>query len=115
MKLPDLAAELGFEIRVRADSWSRVEVTRVMASDLMSDVLTEEGDRTLLVSALASDQTLRTAHLIDAAAVLVTRGKRLPESMEELSQELSVNLLRTPASTYETCVHLGRLLGAPQG
>jgi hypothetical protein len=76
----------------------------------MSDVLTMERPSPLLVSSLSSDQTLRTASMIDAAGVVIAQNKLIPEPMTKLAEELDITLLCTPLAKFEACVFLGKLL-----
>lgn len=81
----------------------------VVASGLMSDVLTTEMEDFLLVCNLANAQVVRTAYMVGAPAVLVTNAKQVPSDFLELCQKHHINLLRTEYSLFETCVLLGEL------
>ncbi|MFP4417120.1 MAG: hypothetical protein ACOC41_06620 [Chitinivibrionales bacterium] len=85
-------------------------VSRVCASDLMSDVLAVEDDQLLLVTSLASDQALRTADIVGANAVLIVNGKPVHEKMITLAKEFDIPLLGTALPKFEACVRLGKLL-----
>ena len=87
------------------------DVLHVIASDLMSDVLMMDLDRPLLLTSLVSDQSLRTAHVVGAAAVLVANGKTPPPDMVDLARELSIPLARPPLSKFDASVALGKALG----
>ena len=86
-------------------------VRHVVACDLMSDVLVVDEDDLLLVTSLASDQSVRTAHVIGAVGVLVVNGKRLPESMVALADDLDVTLARSDLTKFRACIRIGKLLG----
>ena len=87
------------------------DVSRVVASDLMSDVLATDLERPLLLTSLLSDHALRTAHVVGAAAVLVANGKNPPPEMVDLARELGIPLARTPLSKFDASVALGKALG----
>jgi hypothetical protein len=87
-----------------------VRVLHVMASDLMSDVLVIDKDKLLLVTSLASDQSIRTAHIIGAVGVVIVNNKNLPDSMLSRARELDIALLRTAWPKFETCAQISRLM-----
>jgi len=93
------------------DPWETRPTAHVISSDLMSDVLMTEFDHPLLLTSLVSGQTLRTAHVVGAAAVLVANGKTPPPDMTALARELAIPLARTPPAKFEAAVALGRALG----
>jgi predicted transcriptional regulator len=81
-------------------------ITGVVASDLMSDLLTLGRPGCLVLTSLASDQAVRTADLVGAAGVVVVNGKPLPTSMAELAEQLELPLLRTSMRMFEACCAL---------
>ena len=91
----------------RADA----EVLHVISSDLMSDVLMVDLDHPLLLTSLVSDQSLRTAHVVGAAGILIANGKTPPSEMVDLARQLGVPLARTPLANFDAAVPLGKALG----
>lgn len=85
------------------------ELAGVVATDLMSDLLTADRVGYLVLTALASDQTVRTADLVGVAAVIVVNGKPLPAGMVELARELGMPLLHCRRPMFEACVALARV------
>lgn len=65
----------------------------------------------LIVTSLASDQTLRTADIVGACGVLVVNDKNLPANMKLLAAEYNISLLRSRLPKFEACLKLGRALG----
>ncbi|OHD54603.1 MAG: hypothetical protein A2Y33_04340 [Spirochaetes bacterium GWF1_51_8] len=84
-------------------------VIGVLASGLMSDVLTTDKEEFLLVTGLTTPQVVRTADMVVANAILLTNGKQVPEDTIELARELKITLLWTPHYNFEACVLLGKL------
>ena len=84
-------------------------VTGVVASGLMSDVLTTEKEEFLLLTGLTTPQSVRTADMVMANAILFAMGKSVPDDTIELSKELGITLLITAYHQYEACVLLGEL------
>ncbi|MGL5978581.1 MAG: transcriptional regulator [Erysipelotrichaceae bacterium] len=88
--------------RIEEESFVRV----VFASDLMSDVLylsNCNNETTLLVTGLANQQTINTAHMLDIKVIVFVRGKVLPDEIVALASEHGIVCLTTPKSMYETC------------
>ena len=91
------------------------EVGLPVASDLMSDVLLVDADDILLLTSLASDQAIRTAHIVGAMGVVVHDSKPLPSTMSEVARQLKVPLVSSPLSKYESCVRIHDFLKAEAG
>ena len=90
------------------------EVAVACGSDLMSDVLAFIKPGALLLTGLASAQSVRTADVADAKAVVYVRGKEPDEATVALAKEKGLPLLCTELTMYEAC---GRLhaAGLPGG
>lgn len=77
------------------------EVGTAFASDLMSDVLTINTTKTmLLVTGLANIQTIRTCEMAEIKNVLFVRGKKITEEMKELAEENDIVLIETKFSSF---------------
>ncbi len=105
MTISEVAEVLSAEILVRGESADR-PIRRVVASDLMSDVLLVDDEDMLLLTSLSSDQVLRTAQIVGAVAVVVVNGKPLSGSMTQVARDLGVSLLACKLAKYEACVRL---------
>ena len=81
----------------------------VVASSLMSDVLTTDKEEILLVSNLTTTQVVRTADMVGANAILISNDKPIADDTIELAKELQITLLSTTQPLFETCCLLGRL------
>jgi len=110
VKLAELARELNAEVLHAGRAFEQAEVRSVVASDLMSDVLLVDRPTPLIVTALASDQVIRTADIVGAIGVLIVNGKNLPVNMRTLAAETGITLLRTSLPKFEACLRLGRAL-----
>lgn len=78
------------------------EVHKAFSSDLMSDVLTLDEDKILLVTGLSNVQIIRTAEMADIDVVLLARNKRASRQMIELANENGLILLETPFSIFRS-------------
>ena len=91
---------------VAGDAASPRIVGAVVASDLMSDVLLFDADDALILTARASDQAIRTAHIVGAMGVAVHNAKPLSETMVKVANDLHIPLVSSPLSKYDACVRL---------
>ena len=80
-----------------------VNITSACASDLMSDVLTIDTDKMLLITGLVNLQTIRTAEMADVHTILFVRNKKVNEDMINLAKDSGITLIESPVSMYNTC------------
>lgn len=109
MTINDVANTLDGKVLFKETGDDR-KVGRVVASDLMSDVLLVDSDDILLITSLASDQVLRTAHIVGAMGVVVHNNKPLPSSMIDVAKRLGIALVTSPHPKYESCIKLHHAL-----
>lgn len=105
MKISDVISILDGKLVAGGGDADR-NVGSVVANDLMSDVLLNDSEDVLLVTSLASDQTVRTASIVGAVAVVVHNAKPLPETMCAVADTLGMPLISSPLSKYDACVRL---------
>ncbi len=79
------------------------EVERIMASDLMSDVLSYGISGTLLVTSLTNVQTVRAAEVIELSGIVYARGKRPSDEAIRVAQSKNVPLLRSDKTVFSIC------------
>jgi len=83
-----------------------VEIFYCGASDLLSDVLSDMNPGSLLLTGMVGLQSVRTAEMVDLAAIVFVRAKIPgPESIE-LANELGIPLIVSPHGMYEICGQL---------
>lgn len=90
-----------------SSSVNELEIEQIIAGDLMSDMLVTTNTNCLLVTSLATEQTVRTADIICAQAILLVNDKLPTQKMKDLAEESDITLLATPLPMYETCITLG--------
>lgn len=79
------------------------EMSAAGASDLMSDVLAFGKPGLLLLTGLSNCQSVRTAIIIDAKAIIYVRGKRPDQEGIDLARAKNVPLLSTKFMMYTAC------------
>jgi len=105
LKLKDILNILPCEVLAGKDFLDR-EVTAGCAADMMSDVLAFGVPGSLLITGLINAQSVRTAHLLDMAAIIYVRGKKPDQETIKLAEEIAMPLLSTPAMMYKACSKL---------
>jgi predicted transcriptional regulator len=79
------------------------EIKAAGASDLMSDVLAFGKPGILLLTGLSNAQSVRTANIIDAKAILYVRGKKPDQEGIDLAKGKNIPLLSTKLMMYTAC------------
>jgi predicted transcriptional regulator len=79
------------------------EITLAGGSDLMSDVLAFGKPGILLLTGLSNSQSVRTANIIDAKAIIYVRGKKPDEEGIKLAKGKNIPLLSTEFMMYTAC------------
>ena len=110
MELQRIAHALDAELICGPEDWEKIEVEAVFASDLMSDVLMSDRDELLLITSLSTEQTIRSAGIVGAEALVITNNKTVTQGMIDLANDQEVALLCTSHPKYESCVRIGRIM-----
>jgi predicted transcriptional regulator len=105
LKLRDVKEILDAEVLV-GDERLDMEVKTAFGADLMSDVLAFAKAGSLLLTGLTNDQVIRTADILDIAAIIMVRGKKPTAEAISLAQVLKIPILATKYILFETA---GRL------
>ncbi len=76
------------------------------ASDLMSDVLTLDSDRLVLVTGMTNIQTIRTAEMADIECIVFVRDKKVLPTMIDIALELEMVLVQCRFSMFHAIARL---------
>ncbi len=79
------------------------QISFVCAGDLMSDILVFSQPHALLLTGLVNVQVIRTAEMLDIAAVVFIKGKKPTEEMLNLAKTKGIPLLTTQKTLYLSC------------
>jgi len=107
MNIEELTKAIDGEILVTP--LRNITLTCGFAADLMSDILALGEPQMLMITGLVNPQAVRTAEMSDMPVILFVRGKRPPQSILDLADNLGIGVLVSPYTMYETC---GRLYQA---
>ena len=86
---------------ILSDNTPGQEFAYAFASDLMSDVLRWHQENMILITGLATIQTIRTAEMSGIPCVVLARGKKASEEMLELAIESNITIITSPVSMFE--------------
>ena len=100
MTIGDIAELLKAKVLTPGLDLSNV-VDQAFASDLMSDVLTGDYHRTLLITGLSNVQSIRTAEMSDIKELIIGRNKEVSREMIDLAEENEIVLLQSSFSLFK--------------
>jgi predicted transcriptional regulator len=100
--LNEITALLGGE-SLTPGTGSETECRKVFASDLMSDVLAYMEPASVLLTGLSNSHAVRTACLLDAAALIIVHGKRPDARSVEEARAHNLPVITTGLSMFEAC------------
>ena len=109
LSMYDIIENLPAHIVYGSDDCQDIVVEDIVAGDLMSDILVACEAPYLLVTSLATSQTVRTADIVGARAILLVNDKLPSPEMKELAGKSNLTLLATPLPMYEACASLSML------
>ncbi|GMO49881.1 MAG: DRTGG domain-containing protein [Treponemataceae bacterium] len=104
--ISDIIETLPAHVVYSTENSHEIHIRAIVAGDLMSDVLVTLEPGCLLVTSLATEQSIRTADVVNAAAVLLVNDKLPAAGMKALAEECAIPLLATPLPLFEACIAL---------
>jgi predicted transcriptional regulator len=105
LTLKEVVKILNADVLVGQDQIA-MEVKTAFGADLMSDVLAFAKSGSMLLTGLTNPQVVRTADILDIAAIIMVRGKKPPAETIQLAEDLKIPILSTKLILFETA---GRL------
>lgn len=105
MLLREVQKILDAEVLVGEDKLD-LEVKTAFGADLMSDVLAYAVSGCLLLTGLTNHQVIRTADVLDIAAIIIVRGKKPSPETLKAAAEKKIPVLSTKYILFESA---GRL------
>ncbi|MCR4601468.1 MAG: hypothetical protein K5767_07080 [Clostridia bacterium] len=109
MRVKEVAELLSAEILYDEISNDERDFEHVVAADLMSEIMLDTAEQSLMVTGLINPQVIRTAELMDVYAVVFVRGKEVSAEVTELAKDRGITIMSVCQTMYETC---GRLYEA---
>jgi predicted transcriptional regulator len=84
----------------------QTDVTQVVASDGMSEILAFAKSRELMITGLTNIQSIRTADIAGVSAVVYCRGKRPDKKVIEFAKQKRIPVLVTKMVMFDICAIL---------
>lgn len=81
-------------------------IEHVYASDLMSDVLAFGKPNSILLTGLATQQAVISAHMAEFKGVVFIRGKKVKDGAQKFARDHKLVLMSTDLDMYDACVRL---------
>lgn len=106
MKVSEIAELTSSAIVFEPKDFDDFNFSHVSAADLMSEIMLDTKERSIMVTGLINTQVIRTAEMMDIFAIVFVRGKELRPEMIELAEDRGIAVLQTKLSMFEVC---GRL------
>ncbi len=92
---------------------SDAEVAAAFTSDLLSDVMANAPEGSVLITIQAHLNTVAVASLVGIRAILACSSRLVPDDMLEAARKQQIGLYRTPLNQYDASVAVHALLSAP--
>lgn len=102
MKLAEVKDVLHCTVLAGADGLS-AEVELVVASDGMSEILAFARPGALMLTGLTNVQSVRTADIANARAIVYLRGKRPDDKALNLARKQGIPVLATKVGMFNAC------------
>ena len=109
MTLEQIINALKCEVIHKGNSFD-TNIINIFAGDIMSEVFLSDKENRVFVTALTTDQVVKTAENVKAIGIILVNGKQPQNSMRNHVVESNITLLSTNLSMFEVCVALGKLL-----
>ena len=102
MTLRDIKDLLQCEVLTGEDNL-QVDVTQVVASDGMSEILAFAKSKELMITGLTNIQSIRTADIAGVSAVIYCRGKLPEKKVIEFARQKRIPVLVTKMVIFDIC------------
>lgn len=80
-----------------------LDVTQVVASDGMSEILAFAKSKELMITGLINIQSIRTADIAGVSAVIYCRGKLPEKKVIEFARQKHIPVLATKMGMFDIC------------
>ena len=86
------------------------EVSSAFTSDLLSDVMSNAAENSILITIQAHQNAVAVATLVGIRAILACASRPIPSDMLEAARKKSIALDRTPLHQFDASVAVHQLL-----
>lgn len=99
MKISELRSILGYELI--QDSFEDREIAGGYTSDLLSDVMANATDGSVLITIQAHKNTVAVGSMTNVAALVICNSRPLPEEMIEAAQREEIAVFTTEKNQFQ--------------
>lgn len=85
------------------------EYEYAVASDLMSNVMLDTVDDSILITSLVNPQVIRASEMMNITCIIITCGNTVTDTMMELAENRNIALVETEDTTFTVCGKLHSL------
>ncbi len=107
MKVSELAAKIGYEIVVNTKDG---DVTTGYTSDLLSDVMGNAEEGSILITIQAHKNSVAVASQLDFPAILVCNNRTAPEDMITAASAEGIAILKTKDNQFVSSYKIHKVL-----
>lgn len=107
MKISDIAKISGIKT---IGEFQDGEITSAYTSDLLSDVLANANDESVLITIQAHKNTIAVAGIAGADAIIFCNSKELPQDLLDAAKQSNIAIFVSEKNQFETSVEIGKLL-----
>jgi predicted transcriptional regulator len=102
MKLAEIKEILQCQVLTGEEDLS-IDISQVVASDGMSEILAFAKSKELMITGLTNIQSIRTADIAGVSAVIYCRGKRPDKKVIEFATQRRIPVLVTDMVMFDIC------------
>ncbi|MDC7226560.1 MAG: iron-sulfur binding hydrogenase [Spirochaetales bacterium] len=107
MKIFELNEKLGFELLTKCPE---SVITSAYTSDLLSDVMGNAPDDSVLITIQAHKNTIAVASLAGINAIILCNNRKAPEDMLPAAEKECIAILQTGLNQFEASVAVAKAL-----
>jgi predicted transcriptional regulator len=85
---------------------SDTEIEGAFISDMLSDVMAGATAGNVWVTVQTHKNIVAAANLVDVPAIIIVRGKKVPEDTVKMADRVGVTLFETDLDTFQVAVRL---------
>ncbi len=100
MKTDDLEKKLG--LIPAYDGYEIHEISDGFTSDLLSDVMGNAGEDSVLITIQAHKNTIACCSLAGITSVIICSGRKIPEDMIDAAKDEGIGIFKTKENQFDT-------------
>lgn len=108
MKLQQLSDQLNYKPIVLSDG--SIEISDGYTSDLLSDVMGNAPEESVLITIQAHKNSVAVASLVGIRAIVLCNGRSAPEDMQNAALKEGVAIFSTQENQFSVSCAIGELL-----